>query len=130
MGKEIINEPNPKDEELFKLMEYNYQSENEKKFFEQMRYKEENIYTSAFDPVVLENSNDDGLYLIRVDFDEYILGAGNGLQGLEIHTQSLADALSTNLKKIKLIKKNATLLEWLREKDYTCVVYDKNYDWL
>ncbi|MBR5117671.1 MAG: hypothetical protein IK100_03360 [Muribaculaceae bacterium] len=96
-----------------------------------MRYKQEHIYTSANDLVFHENDNDDRLYLMRIDFDEYVLGYAGIDRCCEIyHWQSLSDALSANLKELGLCDKDITLLGWLREKDYGCVVYDKNYDWL
>ena len=127
----IINKLNPKDRELFDEMENNYASENEKIFFERMRYKQEHIYTSANDLVFHENDNEDALFLIRLDFDEYILSySGNDRECEECHTQSLSDVLAINLKEHNLSDKDMTLLEWLRSIDYACVLYDNNYDWI
>ncbi len=128
---DVINQLNPKDRELFSQMEKKYCSEKEREFFEIMRYKQEHLYTSANDLVFHENDNDDSLYLVRVDFDEYVLGyAGDDRCCEDFHSQSLSDVLSANLKELGLCDKDITLLEWLREKDYGCVVYNKNYDWL
>lgn len=131
MEDNIINKLNPLDQKLFTDMEENYISDNEREFFEQMRYKQEHIYTSAHDLVFHESSNEDALYLIRIDFDEYVLGyAGKDRECDEIHTQSLSEILSLNLNELGISDKKESLFEWLRKRDYNCVVYDQNYDWL
>lgn len=131
MADNIINQLNPMDEKLFNDMLDKYISDNERIFFEQMRYKQEHIYTSANDLVFHESSNEDALYLIRIDFDEYVLGyAGKDRKCDEIHKQSLSEILSMNLKEAGFSDKNESLIDWLRKRDYNCVVYDQNYDWL
>lgn len=41
---------------------------------------------------------------------------------------SLSEALSLNLKDLGFLDRNVTLLEWLREYDYNCVNYSRNFD--
>ena len=40
----------------------------------------------------------------------------------------LSEVLSLNLKTLGFIDRDLTLLEWLRETDYTYVNYNRNYD--
>ena len=56
------------DAELFEFMKSHYQSENEKEFFEKLRYKQENVLTVANDLILSERNNDDGLYIVRCIF--------------------------------------------------------------
>lgn len=119
----------PDDAALFSKLAATYKTDNEKEFFEKMKHKQEYEYTSANDVVFLEDSNADGIYLIRVDNDEYLLGKISEQSKIkEYHFQSLSKVLHSNLKELGLAKCNKTLLEWLQERDYKNVVYDQNYD--
>lgn len=114
----------PADAHLFKEMAGNYTSDNEKKFFETMKYKEENEPVGTQDILFLENSNEDGIYFIREGFCEYLIGARYG-----VHVMPLADALQVNLKDLGCVNKNMTLLDWLRQRDYKGISYDNNLDY-
>ncbi|MDD7724824.1 MAG: hypothetical protein PUJ24_04065 [Bacteroidales bacterium] len=135
MGKKFLtlwvrNEPLwPTDIELFASMECNYVSENERIFFETVKEREENVFTFAGDLLVSEDDNDDLIYLMRRDFDEFELGTAKEVESYPMYyVQCLADALNANLKQLGYIDRDVTFLQWLRRRDYDCVRYDRNYD--
>lgn len=114
------------DAELFEFIKSHYQSENEKEFFERLRYKQEYVLTVANDLILSERNNDDGLYIVRCIFEEYIVGQEDVTE--EQHVMCLYDALNLNLKATGLLDRDITLFQWLRERDYAGVEYDHNYD--
>lgn len=114
------------DAELFEFIKSHYQSENEKEFFERLRYKQEYVLTVANDLILSERNNDDGLYIVRCIFEEYIVGQEDVTE--EQHVMCLYDALNPNLKATGLLDRDITLFQWLRERDYAGVEYDHNYD--
>lgn len=121
----------PEDKQLFERMQGNYVSENEKNFFMNMQYKQEHEITGLNDLIVSEYENKDEIYIVREYFEEYIVGHGIGTDGAqEEHVMTLSEALALNLKTLGYIERNLTLLEWLRECDYVCVNYNRNYDLL
>lgn len=114
------------DEKLFASMEGHYQSENEAVFFRNMKFKQEYEVALSNDLIVSETGNADEIYLVRVEYDEYIVGKGyDGAH--EIHVMNLSEALSVDLSSIGLNRK-LTLCKWLKERDYEGVMYDHNYD--
>lgn len=117
------------DEKLFASMEGHYQSVNEENFFKNMQYKQEFEVTLLNDLIVSEYENDDEIYIVRIYYDEYVVGYGIDSDGAnEVHTMSLSDALALNLKELGFIERNLTLWEWLRDSDYSVVDYERNYD--
>ncbi|MCI5982129.1 MAG: hypothetical protein SPE05_03400 [Bacteroidales bacterium] len=117
------------DEELFRLMEGNYVSPNEENFFKNLQYKEEYEITGLNDLLVSKYKNEDEIYLVRMYYEEYLVGQGIGSDGArEEHVMTLSEALSLNLKDSSLLNRDLTLLEWLRECDYVCVNYKRNHD--
>lgn len=114
------------DRELFRRMKSECQSENERAFFETMCRKQENEGVLSIDRILNEADNDDGLFLDRYWFQEYKLGSIPAKTHL--HTMNLTDALNTNLKTVGLLGRDITFFEWLRERDYNCVRYDRNED--
>lgn len=116
----------PDDKKLFDYMATHYQTANEKEFFERQRYKQENVLTVANDLVLSECNNEDGIYIVRCEFEEYIIGQVNVVE--EQHVMCLSEALELNLKECGYLDKNMTLLQWLRERDYAGVEYNHNYD--
>ncbi|MBQ9287333.1 MAG: hypothetical protein IJ212_02745 [Bacteroidaceae bacterium] len=117
------------DEKLFASMEGNYQSVNEENFFKNMRYKQEYECTALNDLIVSEYENVDEIYVVREYNEEYIVGHGIGTDGAhEEHVMNLSDALALNLKELGFIDRDLTLLDWLRECDFSVVNYERNYD--
>lgn len=83
----------PADIELFASMEGNYVSEKERIFFETVKEREGNVFTCAGDLLVSEKDNDNLIYLMRRDFDEFELGCGTKVKRSPMYyVQCLADA--------------------------------------
>ena len=115
-----------KDKALFESMVGHYQSDNEREFFENLRFKQENVFTVSHDLILHEDNNEDGLYIVRCEYEEYIVGQEKVIE--EQHVMFLAEALQLNLKEAGLLDRDITLFDWLRERDYKGVEYDHNYD--
>lgn len=121
------NELWPEDKALFESMEGNYQSDNEREFFEKQRYKQECVMTSSNDLLLHEDNNQDRIYIVRCWYEEYVVGGLLYKQGEE-HYMNLSEALNANLREIGVLDRDITLLQWLRERDYKGVEYDHNFD--
>jgi len=115
-----------KDALLFDRMATQYTSENEKIFFEKLRFKQEHEFTVSHDLILHEDNNEDGIYIIRCEFEEYIVGQKDSIN--EQHVMCLAEALELNLKSCGFLNRDETLLCWLRERDYNGVEYNHNFD--
>lgn len=114
---------------LFRCMDGNYISANEENFFKNLQYKQEYEITALNDLLVSEYDNPDEIYLVREYYEEYLVGHGIGTDGSqEEHVMSLSEALSLNLKELGFIDRDITLFDWLRECDYSCVDYSRNFD--
>lgn len=61
------------DKKLFDSMIGHYQSENEREFFEKQRYKQEYVMTSSNDLLLHEDNNQDGIYIVRCWYEEYVV---------------------------------------------------------
>lgn len=116
----------PQDEDLFSNSEKENISASEENFFHKMQTKMLDENAPWPETLVWENDNPDCLYLLRPGYDEFILGKGcsreEWLQS-EVHKMNLYDVLSTNLKETNLLNRDITLLQWLREQDFSCVRY-------
>ena len=117
------------DAKLFASMKKNSLTPNEANFFSIMEYKEEYEVSALNDLLVSEYENDDEIYVIRMNYDEYVIGHGIGTDGAEeVHVMNLSEALSVNFKEKSFLDRDITLWQWLREKDYEIVNYGRNYD--
>lgn len=113
------------DQILFAQMEGHYQSENERIFFETMKYKEEYELATMNDLLMTEEDNDEDLYFIRIYADEYEIGIG----ATKNHFLSLAEALAMPLSEIGKTTE-LTFGEWLKQRDYKGINYEGNVDML
>ncbi len=117
------------DAKLFASMKGNYQTRNEEKFFKTMQHKQECEATALNDLLVSEYENPDEIYIVRMYNEEYIVGQGIGTYGAnEEHVMCLSQALNLNLKELEFLDRDMTMLDWLRECDYSVVNYERNYD--
>lgn len=124
----IANKLWPEDYKLFANMEGHYISENEKSFFEKMKYKMENEIAPSNDLIMFEEDNEDHIYIVRCIYDEFIIGHGLKDQyDNEFHSMNLSEALNANLKELGFLKRDITLLNWLRARDYNGIRYNHNY---
>ena len=117
------------DAKLFASMKEKSLTPNEANFFSNLQYKEEYEVSALNDLLVSEYENKDEIYVIRMNYDEYVIGHGIGTDGAEeIHVMNLSEALSVNFKTEGFLNRDITLWQWLREKDYEIVNYGRNYD--
>ena len=132
MRKKAIENPNLKaaDIELFDKMRGNYISENEKKFFEELEYKEEMEVSYSYDWLLFENENEDNILFFRQTFSEYAIDREvNDRRICERHFSSLSEVLNINLKQYGYLDRDITFWQWLRERDYAGIRYDRDGDW-
>ena len=113
---------------LFESMRGNYQSENEKKFFEYLFYVEQWDFCMSGDMLLHEDDNKEKIYIMRVGFDEYEVGKDSPNVLKNQHVQGLSYVLAINMKECGLLGENITLLQWLKKRDYKGVRYDQNRD--
>lgn len=115
------------DERLFAAMQEGAVSDREREFFANVRFKQEYEPTLANDVLMSENDNEDSIYIVRCEYEEYLVGRGTG-DGVEEHVMTLSEALALNLKAAGCLNENITLQQWLRARDYAGVRYDHDYD--
>ncbi len=124
----IKNELWPVDIKLLAEMEGHYVSDNERTFFEKMKYKMESEFAPSNDLIMFEKDNDDHIYIVRCEYEEFVVGHGaDGVFDEEYHVMTLSEALNANLKELGFLTREVTLLKWLRERDYDGVRYNHNY---
>ncbi len=127
----IENELWPEDSRMFQQMDNHYISDNERHFFETMRMKMLAELAPCKELLISEKKNADNVYLLRDQYDEFILGQGIGSNRKEeVHTMKLSDVLDINMKDKGYLEDNITFWEWLRRIDYDGVMYDHNYAYL
>jgi hypothetical protein len=106
-------------------------SENEKGFFEKLRYKV--LHETAFsnDVLMKDDENDDAIYIMRVGTDDIMVGHNLTVKGKEHECMELAGvcfAMSYDL--YDFLGYHITLQEWLRKRDYQGIRYDRNNDYM
>lgn len=116
------------DKELFANMKGKYISEEEKIFFETMCCKELDEPTYSHELLILEDENEDAVFIVRIDENEYDIGGGHITPRPSVYAHSLAEALLTNLADIGVTSMQGTLLDWLRARNYKGIRYDRNLD--
>lgn len=127
----IENELWEEDAKLFQEMDNHYISEKEQNFFEKIREKMLTELAPCKDLIISEMQNDDKVYLLRDQYDEFIIGQGTGEdRKAEIHTMKLIDVLNVNMKEAGFLSENITFWEWLRRMDYSTAMFNHNYAYL
>jgi len=127
----IENELWEEDDRLFVELDNNYISYNEKVFFETLREKMLTELAPCKELLISEQNNADQVYLIRDQYDEFILGQGIGEnRKTEVHKMKLYDILHVNMNENGYLSENISFWEWLRRIDYEGVMYDHNYAYL
>jgi hypothetical protein len=116
--------------EEFEAAIQNAVSNNEKEFFEKLRYKV--LHETAFsnDVLMKDDENEDALYIMRVGTDDIIIGhhlivAGKKHEAIEI--SGVCFAMSYDL--YDFLGYHITLQEWLRKRDYQGIHYNRNNDY-
>ena len=122
--KEKVNQLSQEDIQLFASKEGHYQTEEERIFFETLKYKEEYELATMNELLLIEEDNEDNLYFIRIYADEYEVGLG----ATKEHFQSLADALQLKLSEIGMPASDCTFGQWLQQRNYKGIHYDRNIE--
>ena len=127
---EIKNDMWEEDKVLFRTMSENYISDNERFFFVTLQRKQESELTYSNELLIDDHDNPDGLYMVRVNFEEYEIGRiiDDHRIGEEFHAMYLAEALDLKLGCFNMAPSQMTLFDWLRANDYQYVKYNRNYD--
>lgn len=121
----------PEDIRLFERMKTEYVSENERMFFETIREKMLTELAPCSELLLSEATNADEVYLLRTQYDEFIVGQGKGENRKdEVHTMNLSEALKLNMKAHGFLPDDISFLEWLRRIDYDGMEYNHNYAYL
>lgn len=128
---EIENQLWPEDLQLFVKMKDNYTTENEKTFFENLFIKMQTECAPCREALLIESENEDHIYFLRDGYDEFILGSSDYKKNtFVLHAMKLKDVLDANLKVLGLIESDMTLFQWLRNRDYKGIVYNRNNAYL
>lgn len=105
-------------------------SENERVFFETFRYKVLNE-TAFSNDVLMDNlDNEDGLYILRVRVDDVMIGrrTPDDMEvGAPVEFEGIFAVVDEDL--FEWIGRHVTLLQWLRERDFSGIRYDANNDY-
>jgi len=119
-------ELNEKDKNLFAQMEGQYQSENERIFFETMKCKEqyENACAYGWDVLLDERDNEEKVFFYRESYDWYMLERIDDTHNYVEEFCGLADLLSAPASKWDL--GDGTFLDWLRRRDFAGIRYDNH----
>jgi len=113
---------------LFEQMKGHYQSEEERIFFEKIRYKELYEPADSNELLLLEEENDDLVYIIRISSSEYQFGSGEYGHQKDQYVETLYDMLNTNVEDIGITSMRGTMLDWLRSINYKGIRYDRNLE--
>lgn len=116
----------PAVKEYYDAMAEEYYSENERVFFETMKFRQQYEFTFSNDLLLSEDDNDDGMYIVRHYYNEFEIGR-KGCSD-DFYAMDLQSALEVNLKNVGLLDKDITLLEWLRIRNYEGIRYNGNFD--
>ena len=104
---------------------------NEREFFEKLRYKILNETAFSNDILMKDDENSDAIYIMRVGTDDIMIGHNLTVAGKEHEAVELAGvfyAMSYDL--YDFLGYHITLQEWLRNRDYRGIRYDRNNDYM
>lgn len=110
------------DKTLFAQMEGHYQSENERLFFENLKYKEEFVVASGWDVLLSPQANKEQILFYRDSYDWYMIERKDKNHYYIEEFYGLANALAAPASKWDVGED--TILDWLRQRDYAGIRYD------
>lgn len=110
------------DEELFNAVFDRPLPVNERTFFEHMKEKLEGEYAPSADLILSECDNDEGIFIVRYFFSEFKVGRHNCDE--ELYEDTLSQIINDDM--FRLLGRHITVLDWLRELDFTGINYDGN----
>lgn len=113
--------------DYFDKMIHKAKTNNEREFFQALRFRHAHSYCIADDRLVDIADTDDHIYLFRLNMNEYELGhqKPDGTWDEEKHVMNIVEVMDINLKDAGYIQQDLTVLEWLRKNDYRFVHYDR-----
>ncbi|MDE6295115.1 MAG: hypothetical protein K2M03_03540 [Muribaculaceae bacterium] len=117
----------PADMELFAAMKTKSISPEEFNFFQNIEFKQLHESTLSNDLIMSENDNAEGIYIVREEYDEYVVGCILHPED-EVHVMNLSEALNIDLSQIGIKGNDETIWEWLRSINYQGISYNHNYD--
>ena len=128
MEKKVKYELAEKDKELFKRMKKEAVSENERRFFKEMEYRQQYHLTTLDDLLPPENTEAKiGFY--RFDTDGYMLLVGRWENHVSEYG-TLNDLMFDEWEQIEEINSPFhNMLEYLRSIDYNGIDYNADSDW-
>lgn len=112
---------------LFDEMRGKYVSENERVFFETMCDKEQYEPAYSNEALILEDENEEKIFIIRCSEHEYEFGQDVSDNPVRMYVDTLSEMLATNLRDLGIKSMQGTMLDWLRSRDYQGMRYDRNY---
>ena len=101
-------------------------SDKEREFISQMLEIEQHWMTEVGASIILEDENEDHLYIMHYYSTEYEIG--NEEQSGVYEAFSLSELLGLFLDEQGILDKHITVLEWLRQRNYDNVTYDRTRD--
>lgn len=119
------------DKELFARMKKEAVSENERRFFKEMEYRQQ-YHLTARDWLLFPNNTEAKIGFYRFDTGWYMLviGEWGSENGFSVEYTSLSDFLSDDWSQYKEIKAHfKNMLEYLRSIDYEGIDYQADQDW-
>ena len=127
-GKKVKYELDEKDKELFKRMKKEAVSENERRFFKEMEYRQQYHLTTLDDLLPPENTETKiGFY--RFNTDGYMLLVGRWENHVSEYG-TLNDLMFDEWEQIEEINSPFhNMLEYLRSIDYNGIDYNADSDW-
>lgn len=115
-------EVSQEDQKVFESIASKTMPTKEQIFFEHMKEKVENEFAPSADVMMVEEDNNDGIYLIRYYYNEFKIGRINCKEA--IYSVTFSQAINEDL--YTLIGRHTTLLAWLREIDFKGINYNGN----
>lgn len=101
----------------------------EKEFYEKLLYKI--LHETAFsnDVLLKDDENDEGIYILRVGTDGVMVGRDSNIAGKPGKCVELSGiCFAMNFDMFDFLGHHITLRNWLRNRDYKGIRYDRNND--
>lgn len=115
------------DKNLFASKIKESRTHEEFNFYNNMKFKEECEPTLSNDLILSEQDNALGIYIVRLNYDEYLIGQISNRND-EIYAKNLSEALNVKLSDLGIRNCEMTIGQWLQSVNYRGVKYNQNYD--
>ncbi len=104
-------------------------STEEKDFLEQMRYKISKEIAASNEVLLRDDENEDGIYLLRVGNDDFIVGRITTDSSYLKHPNEIAGLFGfLEFDLYPYLHRHISIKEWLRKRNYKGIRYDRNND--